>query len=352
MLLLHPELCLYLICAIIIGCASLFVCYKCSTCKVRDCWCCKKFLRLTGHDQFDEFDFMMLVHKVTMDGTDKKRMHLVVKVKAGGHVVKTDAHCNGVFQQPLNITVEQGTRNITLELLDQRELRKPKLLATLEFNVLRDILQADLGQEVQYDMKEDRKSGVSGARAELTMVLSNESERSPIASLMGQGEGDVNILLQQQLAKAQKASEKATGVTSEVETLKVAGSGPLEIFEKLGKTKTVYCVVAGPPESRRWKLCFWNNEKECASQKAPIFEIELLKVESITPDPSRHHVFIINYFDDNRLRKSMGFRRVDRARDVWVELLHLLVQKARATKAESKLKATKTDRSQKSAGLW
>lgn len=280
---------------------------------------------------------MMLVHQVTLDASEKKRMHFVVRVSAGRQSVRTDAHCNGVFQQPLHIEIEQGIRSINVELLDEQKMRKPKVLATLEFDVLQDILGGDQQAEVQYAMQEKAK-GVSRAKVMLSMVMHNED--SPLASINQDG-AQLDVLMNAHMSKAQQRAG-ASGEHCEIETLKLAGSGPVENFEKMGKTQAVYIGIAGPPESRKWHLGIWHCEKDMLDKKPPLHDVDLLKVESVVPDPSRHHVFVINYFDSDRLRKAVTLRRVDRARDVWVEILHLIVQKAREEKKRQKMRASQS----------
>merc|ERR1719310_1305131 len=92
----------------------------------------------------------------------------------------------------------------------------------------------------------------------------------------------------------------------------------------------------GPPVSRRWALAIWKSKHDFENKKRASQEMELLKIQSVQPDPTRNHVFVINYYDDSRVRQVCTFRRVDRDRDAWVELLRRLV-----TAAHEARKATK-----------
>merc|ERR1719316_2522602 len=123
-------------CAIFASVMVLFGCMKCAQCRLRDCACLKRFLRLSGHDRFDDFELMMLVHEATFERKEAK-LTQVVRVKAGLHSVRTDPNSNGIFQQPLHITVEQGTEQIIVDLMDTHD----QVLATMSLDTVEHILK-------------------------------------------------------------------------------------------------------------------------------------------------------------------------------------------------------------------
>lgn len=274
-------------------------------------------------------------------------MTTVVQLTAGSHVVKTDPNSNGVFQQPLHITVEQGTEQIVVDLLDNYS----RVLATMSLDVVSKILSFESSQpEMVHNMKVKGK-GIRNPKIKLTMVATLDEDEELGLSTAGVGmNSDVDILVRQQLKKAKHDGAGDSG-ESELETLKRACSGPLELFEGLGKTHSVYVAVVGPPTSRRWVLGVWKDQKDFEDKNHGIMEIDLLKVQSIQGDPSRHHVFVINCFDESRVRRSLTFRRIDRARDVWVEILHLLVSKARESGKRAKTMKEKSGRSVRSVTM-
>lgn len=328
--------------AAVCGCVRL-----CRRCNIRDCLCIKRFLRLIGHDGFDDFECMILVHDATFDG--KEMGKTIVRVTAGSSIVQTDANSNGVFQQPLHIEVEQGTEEVIIDLMDNYS----KVLATLSIDVLQGILKPTMLQpEMIYNMKQKGK-GIRNPKIKLTMVVSEGGdEEQGLLSGAHEMTADLDILVRQQLKKAkQEGAGRGDEQLSEMEVLKQACTGPLELFEGLGKTHTIFAAVIGPPASRRWILGVWNAQKDFEEKKHAIMEIDLLKIQSVQPDPARHHVFVINCFDESRVRKALTFRRIDRARDVWVEILHLLVTKARETKhARKTLTSRQTPASSSRAG--
>lgn len=314
----------------ILAVCGLYTCMKCVCCKARDCTCCKRFLRVIGHDKFDDFELMVLVHEATFDRREDKRT-TKVRITAGSHRVATQGVSNAIFQQPLHITVEQGTRRINLDLTDANQ----RVLATLTLDVMDHILgPKTLKPETVYPMVMKGSKGVRNPKLKLTMVVGSGTDTE--RGLMQNVSSDIDILVRQQLRKAKELTSSESGGLSEMEVLKQACAGPLEVFEGLGKTAQVYMAVVGPPTSRRWMLGVWQDKKSYESREHAPTEIDLLKIQGVQADPVRLNVFVINYYDESRVRQTISFRRIDRARDVWVEILHLLVEKAHQQKRDKR----------------
>lgn len=306
-------------------------------CRLRNCSLLKHFFLCIGHDSFEDFELMVLVHEVMFDSA-KDKTNTVVQVTAGAHTVKTNPNSNGIFQQPLHITIEQGTEYLSVDLLTTSNL----LLARVKIDVHQIYNEIDGQQERDYQMCQKGR-GIHNPRIKLTMVVSSEddAERGFVNESTS---SDVAILVRQQLKKA-KGRHGQEGV-SEMDVLKEACAGPLELFEGLGQTQKVYVAVIGPPTTRRWVLGVWRDQRDFEERRRPVTEAALLKIQSIQADPQRNHVFVVNCYDESRVRQSLTFRRVDRNRDVWVEILHLLVMKAReASKLQRQLKTTHHEQS-------
>jgi hypothetical protein len=329
-------------------------CMRCMRCRLRDCACVKKLLRWTGYDQFDDFELMVLVHEVAFERKESK-LPTVVRLTAGLHAVKTDPNSNGIFQQPLIISVEQGTQFINVDLLDMHD----RALATLQLDVVDHLFGARIPQpEMVYTMKQKGK-GIRNPKCKLTMVVSNADDAEQ-GLMTGTGpQSDVDILVRQQLKKAKEEGKGVKGreegeQLSEMEILKQACAGPLELFEGLGKTCNVYVAVLGPPTSRRWVLGIWHDKRDFDSKRYAMQEIDMLKIQCVQGDPTRHHVFQVQCYDESRVRKTLTFRRIDRARDVWVEILTRLVQQAHDSRKELKMNRPdhpRPDRKTKSRAL-
>lgn len=274
---------------------------------------------------------MMLVHEVLYDThKDKKKMTTTVRVVAGIHHVKTDDTSNGIFQQPLHIHVEQGTKTIDVEWSDSSN----RLLAIKSLDVLRDVLEPSVLEEERFYTMRRKGQKIQNPRIKLTLGVSGGAENE---SYIPGASNDVADLVRMQLAKARAAGKLNQGEElSEIQVLKEACAGPLEVFEGLGKTNNVHAAMVGPPTSRRWFLGIWIDKDSFLSGQHPITEVDLMRIQSVQADPSRHHVFVINYFDGSRVRRILTFRRVDRARDVWVEIIRLTVQQARDVHAQNK----------------
>lgn len=327
----------FLICCIVV--TTLWACVMCARCRIRDCAIIKRLFLLTGHDRFNDVDIMVLVHEAMFDDVAAQRLNLIVKITAGDNFVKTEANSRGIFQQPMHITVEQGTTRIVVELLDTWN----NLLAVLPLDVEDHILnEKNLQPEVVYSMKQKSKN-IRNPRVKLTMVV--EQDTDPESGMISDSRApDIDFLVRQQLRKA-KANIGSKKHVSELDVLKDACAGPLEIFEGLGDTVQVYVAVIGTPISRRWILGVWNDQEDYNVKKQPRQEIDLMRIQSIQADPMRNHVFVVHCLDETRVQKSLTFRRVDRNRDVWVEILRLLVMKARET--VNKIKASRTSNKDK-----
>lgn len=279
----------------------------------------------------------MLVHEAMVE-SEKAKQTTVVRVTAGSHSVRTDPNSNGIFQQPLHITVEQGTSQVVVDLLDT----SGRVLATLALDIMDHILKPKkISPETVYPMKQ-RSKGIRNPKMKLTLVVNSGSDPE-MGFLSGAGiSSDVDILVRQQLRKAKQEGLNPSGEgLSEMQILKQACAGPLEIFEGLGKTSSVYVAVLGPPTSRRYVLGIWDDKHSYDAKRHPFSEVDLLRIQSVQADPTRHHVFVVNYFDESRVPQTLTFRRMDRARDVWVEILYLLV-----TKARDSVKKHKRDKTQ------
>merc|ERR1719215_944552 len=184
---------------------------------------------------------------------------------------------------------------------------------------------------------------IRNPRVKLTMVV--ESDGDPETGLLSDSRApDIDFLVRQQLRKA-KTNIGSKKNVSELDVLKDACAGPLEIFEGLGDTVQVYVAVIGTPISRRWILGVWNDQEDYIAKRQPRQEIDLMRIQSIQADPMRNHVFVVHCLDETRVQKSLTIRRVDRNRDVWVEILRLLVMKARET--VSKIKASRSSNKDK-----
>mmetsp|Transcript_14172 Transcript_14172/g.27532 ORF Transcript_14172/g.27532 Transcript_14172/m.27532 type:complete len:350 (+) Transcript_14172:93-1142(+) len=323
----------------LIAVAAICGIYQCCTCRMRDCRCIKRLLRCTGVDTFDDFEMMILVHQVTFTASSK--VDTYVKVKAGEHLVHTDPDPGGLFQQALCVFVEQGTEQVKFELLNTSD----KVLAELKFDVMKDILKTVKGQteptkviEKMFVMKQKNKH-VLNPRIKLTFQQEGENNESK-ALLDGiAASSATEWVLKQHIAKVTEETEKnpTQGEQgSEISLLAKGCFGPLEQFGSWGAKHAIYVGVIGPPRRKKFSLHIWDSERDYQQDKQPKDCIELLKVTGIAPDPKRADVFLINYLNQDKQKTQAIFNRIDRGRDVWVEMLNILITKIHENYKEKK----------------
>jgi len=303
---------------------------QCCTCRLRDCRCIKRLFRMTGVDNFDDFEMMILVHQVTF--TSSSKVETYVKVRAGEHVVHTDPDPGGLFQQALCVFVEQGTQQVKFELLNTSD----KVLAELKMDVMKDILKEENGEsgptkvvEKMFVMKQKNKH-VLNPRMKLTFSPEGpgEAEKALLSGINASSETE--WMLQQQLAKVseeQGALPKPGEQGSEIALLAKGCFGPLEQFGTLGSKRPIYVGVLGPPRRKKFSFHIWDSERSYQQDKPPNECIDLLRISAVAPDPGRADVFMLSYLDKDKQHHKATFNRIDRGRDVWVEMLQILVTK-------------------------
>ncbi|CAJ1414762.1 unnamed protein product [Effrenium voratum] len=325
----------------LVGICAICGLWKCRNCRMRDCGCIKRCLRNTGVDKFDDFELMIVVHEALFTG-GKAKSNVCVRITAGLECVQTGENSKAVYHESLSILVEQGTDTVVVELWDVRERRS---LASVKFDPMKDLLNSeDLGREKVFSMKQKTK-GLLNPRVRLSIHLDTDEgmEKGLLQDVDMSRETD--MLLRSQLQKAQ-ANERARGSREEgvakdappqkelskVELFAKGCAGPLDQFGSWGSRDQVWIAVRGPPDQKRYSLCIYPDESHCNKGGDPALEVDLLKVLSVQPDPARAEVFIINYVEKNKVKQRLTFSRIDRARDIWVEMLTLLITMIREDK--------------------
>jgi len=277
---------------------------------------------------------MILVHKTTFTASSK--MTVSVRVKAGEHEVCTDPSSSGVFQQALSVFVEQGTECVKFELINTSEA----VLAELHLNVMKDLLQHDNGKvtgdvqvmnEKTFNMKQKNKNFLN-PRIVLTFApeAAGDEEQALLSNLNASAETE--WMLQHQLHKTQaevkaEAGGKPPEQLSEIALLAKGCVGPLHMFGMMGSKSLVYVGILGPPRRKKFAWHIWGSEHDYREDKPSMQEVELLRVSAVAPDPGRPEVFNISYVAKDKTQTKAMFQRIDRGRDVWVELLQILVTK-------------------------
>jgi len=294
---------------------------QCMKLRMRDCGCIKKWMRATGADKFDDFEMMVLVHEVQYTSS-RSKLSTLVRVTAGLQTVETDPSSKGIFQQPLSVFVEQGTDSVNVELLNSRER---KVLACLKLDPVQDVLKNKQGITEKLIPMKQKSKGVLNPRIKLTVMLDSEEEVER-GLLEGMG-AEQTMLVRQQLQKTlhESSPEKSQAGDSiwTMEHLAKACSGELDLFGSWGSKQRVYVAIHG---IRKYQFGVWKDKSEFDRGAKANPDIDLLKIISVQPDPHRTEVFVLNYRDDMKLNRRLVFRRIDRTRDVWVDMFQMVIK--------------------------
>jgi len=334
------------------GCVALLVAlcvafglFKCSQCRMRDCPCLKWCLRAAGADSFEDFDLFVVVHEVLVSASDQTEM--VVRVHAGEESATTEPHSR-VFQQPMSIFVEQGTEKLEVEILDKWGKNR---WAKTEVDI-DEILKAEGGfRDRVFPMKSSRR-GFAQPRVKLTMYKTGSSEDEETGILKDIEVSDCHagmmVLDHLRAHHAALASEadcdghpEVAAELSQLELLASACSGYLEMLEGWGNKEKVWVAVQRDGKKKKHFFGVWRERRLQEEGEEPVEKLDLLKIKSVQADPRQDISFMIFEMQRDGSTKQHQFFRIDRARDVWVQTLALLIKEARDQKASAKGKDKK-----------
>lgn len=309
---------------------------KCARCRMRHCGCIKRLLRCIGCDRFEDFELVILVHEATYTAT-KKKVNAYIRVTAGFHTVKTDESSKGIFQQPLSLFVEQGTKEIVFELVQGR-----KAVATFKKDVA-ELLSSPQSEltDLICTMKEKSK-GVVNPKLKLTFMRDPEdgAEKGLISGLNVSSETDVMLLKQLQKVQGSRDEDDSEDKepVSELDIFAKGCEGPLQQYMGWGRLSQVYVAILCPPEVKKHTFAIYREKGHFDKRQRPLQEVEVLKIQSVAPDPGRPEVFIIQYLDKDKIKRRLTFERIDRATNVWLEMLQLLIQRVHQQKEGQRVK--------------
>jgi hypothetical protein len=249
----------------------------------------------------------------------------------------------------VKIFIEQGVEGVEVELMDAYTR---KVLAVKSLDVMKDVLEPKArGEETLYQMKQKSKTTLN-PKIRLTILLDsdNEMEQGLLASMDVSPEAGVVLRQQLHQADLEKGSaptadsklEGGGGGFTQTQLLLKCCTGPLEKFGSWGSRSPVFMAAQGPPERRKYTIGLWQSQAHYESGQRADEDIDVMKITSVVPDPhpKRQEVFILQYVDVEHRRQRLTFRRLDRARDVWVEMLHCLIKMLHDMKDEDRRKST------------
>lgn len=302
--------------------------WRSQTWKMRDCWCYKRLMRSTGVDNFDDFDALISVHEAQHQ--NRSNGATSVRLTAGSFETETDSSTHSNFQQTFVMHVEQGTDRISVDLLDAYKRK----MAYLKLDPVKDILNHPDGVSQKTYVMKSKMKGVGNARITMTIKLQKpEDEEVGLLPRLDGGRHavEVEFQLKEHLRKVNWEEHVPPG--DQMHTLAAACTGPVDYFSSWGVATPGQLAVLGPPHRRRWTLGFWNNPADFG--RPGDVEVDLMRISSVQEDPGRSEVFVISYADQNRVESRVLFRRTDRSRDVWVQLLTMHISAVREQKTRT-----------------
>lgn len=306
-------------------------------------------------DRFDTFSISLTVHDLhCLD--DLKERKLSVAISADRASEHTTVQKSGIWQEDLHLTVEQGIVKIAIDVLDAQgkaacslfldpveDVLKPMSVGKKTFKMQqlsRNIRNPMIKLSYYVDGYNDADIETAGGKevqavARLNKNMGGLSPQLRAELLQKAGEDESSKPGGATNQPGSQAPDQRSKLQSELDVLVKAASGPLnkpsEIF---GRLHEVYVDVVGPPQFPRYFFRIFKNEKDRNSGKAPEAEIDILRILGLSPDPVREGYFAMKYADKDENIIVVFFERIDRARDVWIEQLDLLVKKVRDLQAK------------------
>lgn len=248
-----------------LGICALCGLYKCSQLRIRDCSCIKWCLRKTV-DDFDDFSLMVIVHEASYVSTTRRTTS--IRLTAGREQVQTNVSAKGIFQEALEITIEQGTSTLAVELMEGKTI-----IASFKIPVLQSILSAGPVREKEHTMQSKVK-GLNSPIVKLTMSTHKESDvEKGILTDMNLSK-ETQILLHQALVKESSMKPSATSSSagspdkkviempkSPIEAIAQGLRGNIEMLGSMGGVTTVYGAVSGPPAQKKIHIRHFQRRK-------------------------------------------------------------------------------------------
>jgi len=316
------------------ACCALCGLYKCASCSCRDCGCIKRCLLCTGVDRFEDFELSVYVHEASFTGPHSP---CKVRVKAGRYEDETKEKEKLNFNERCCLHVEQGTEYLDIDLV---ESRGKVVLAQLRIDPVKELLDSKgtLGVLKTFKMKQKCK-GLLNPRIKLTFLLegADMDDDSGLIEDLDLGQ-ETAIILRSHMARMAEAGQDVDSL-SKLELACNGTKGPLDQFKAWGARERVWLRVRMPaPSEKKYWLEIYHDEGE-VDRKPPAVQMDLMRVQSVQPDPGRDEVFIINYIDHQKAARRLTFASVHQGRNAWVELLTNTITLVREEKDARRKKA-------------
>ncbi|GIX66060.1 uncharacterized protein BcabD6B2_54960 [Babesia caballi] len=283
--------------------------------------------------------FHLLIEVCALEGAFV-RQKTVLELVVGGMTVPMTA----VPTNPKGVIESLGSRGLVYVtqredqiqlLLYRKHLVTRRRLASLTFNVERDILGGDFPKSKWYTIREN---GTALGRAKISFFKSKPNVKFLYASAVEAQQSLVDCLvLQQALMCAQEYKDagktirtdlSVDGIMLEHEKLflfSFALEGPLIAKESYASEMRYYKAVL---TDGAWKWCFWSSKVDCRSGRRPLGAVAILSISTVIRHPTDYSCFYVKYYTKDGAHDVI-FKAVDRNRDVWADALFLFIEEAR-----------------------
>jgi len=306
--------------------AAFLLCRCCGRCRIRDCSICKKMFRVLRIDKFSDTKINLVVSEASWTGDYE---YTQVRVTAGDEVVSTEVSDDGNYRQGFEFFIAQGTSVVLVELLDD----SGNVLANLPLDPLLDLrmCSGQPGFDKQALDMDDVATDITRARIVLAIYDQSFAEDSRFHHILDRVDQEDRILVEQQLLQTYHANYGSAdedpdhAKISEFELARKTCSGPVHVYGGWGSKREVYIAVLGPPQCHDWTLGVWETKEAYDGHKDAQERINLLRVLSVQAEPTRQDVFVINFMVTKTQRQRLVMERIDRSRDVWVDMIKIVV---------------------------
>lgn len=312
--------------ACIFALGAAFLLCRCCRCRLRSLGCIRVLYRFLRIDTFPDVKLSVVISEVSFTGDCSETF---VRITAGDEVHETQHSTDGNYRESCELYVAQGTEVILVELCDSWGYTK----ATLPLDPIADLRldSQDCGFEKQTVAMDDVEGSEDVTRARIQMAFYGESfaDDTRFAHILEHVQEEDRVLVEQQLLMTYKANygslDPESGGPTEFELATKTCSGPVKIYGGWGSTREVYIAVLGPPRSADWVLGVWPDQESFEKGRDAQEKINLLRVLSVQAEPTRKDVFVVNFMVTRTQKQRLVMERIDRSRDVWVDMIKVVV---------------------------
>ncbi|KAK1442030.1 hypothetical protein BgAZ_400600 [Babesia gibsoni] len=221
-----------------------------------------------------------------------------------------------------SIKVSPGDTIVQL-VVYRKYLVTKKRVATVVFNIEKEILQADFPKNRWYTLKHDCKV-VGRVRLSFHELATRESVVDC-------------LVLQQALLRAQDYKNAGNEINTKINGDRImleheklylfsfALEGALIAKDNYVSEMRYFKVVL---RNGAWLWSYWNSQSECREYSTPQGSIPILSISTVLRHPTDYTSFYIKFYTKEEA-KDLILKTLDRSRDVWSDALYFFIQQTR-----------------------